>query len=305
MVKWLLIGLSFALPAIGQQHIPELSQFSVSGVFRNPAYAGSNEVFVSSFLAREKWTGIKGAPSLQALAVHSPLKNNKIALGGILTNERFGIQNTTSLFFDYTIRITFARSKLALGLRGGLSMYSERSDEIAPSDRYTPDPVYEPVPTSFLPNAGVGVYYYRKSFYAGLSVPLLLAYRHSGNNNRLEMYHNFTAYNYCGLAGFRIPVGDVAVVKPAVAINYTKSLVMYDANLSLALLNDKFDVGASYRNSKELIFTLLAKVNYQFRVGYAYDYSMGTLEKYRQGSHEIVLQYEFKYRISASNPRDF
>lgn len=303
--KYIAILCLLSHTAIAQQHVPEFSMFTLNGVIRNPAFAGSNEVFVSSLAAREKWTGIKGAPSTQALTVHSPLKNNKFALGGLVSNERIGWQNTTSLFLDYTFRITFARSKLALGLRGGVSMYSENNSEIALSDRTASDPVFTPVGTSFMPNAGVGVYYFRKSFYAGVSIPLLLAYRHAANANQMELYHSFNAYNYCGLAGFRIPVGSAVVVKPALALNYLAPNLMYDANLTLGILDEKINAGFSYRSSNELIATLLARVNYQFRVGYAYDYSLDPLEKYRKGSHELVLQYEFKYRISAANPRNF
>jgi len=40
-------------------------------------------------------------------------------------------------------------------------------------------------------------------------------------------------------------------------------------------------------------------------LGYSYDYPTGKLSTYSKGSHEIILRYEFGYKVSAANPRYF
>jgi len=35
------------------------------------------------------------------------------------------------------------------------------------------------------------------------------------------------------------------------------------------------------------------QVTNQLRIGYAYDYSISNLVKYNQGTHELMLRYEF------------
>ena len=50
------------------------------------------------------------------------------------------------------------------------------------------------------------------------------------------------------------------------------------------------------------------KVNEQLRIGYSYDTllpSDNNYSRYINGSHEIMLRYEFRYIIDAANPIDF
>jgi hypothetical protein len=38
------------------------------------------------------------------------------------------------------------------------------------------------------------------------------------------------------------------------------------------------------------------QVNNQFRLGYAYDYTITELTRYNSGSHELMLRYELGFR---------
>jgi hypothetical protein len=46
-------------------------------------------------------------------------------------------------------------------------------------------------------------------------------------------------------------------------------------------------------------------VNYQLRVGLAYDYGMNALNEYNRNSFEVALEYNFGYQIKAANPTIF
>jgi hypothetical protein len=46
-------------------------------------------------------------------------------------------------------------------------------------------------------------------------------------------------------------------------------------------------------------------VNNQIRVAYTYDIDLGRLGRYSNGSHEIMLRYEFRYKVEVINPLSF
>ena len=47
------------------------------------------------------------------------------------------------------------------------------------------------------------------------------------------------------------------------------------------------------------------QISDQFRIGYTYDYSLGYLSNYQNGSHEIAIIYDFRFRVKAVSPRYF
>ena len=46
-------------------------------------------------------------------------------------------------------------------------------------------------------------------------------------------------------------------------------------------------------------------VNNQLRIGYTYDFDLGKLGRYSNGSHEAMLRYEFRYKVDVVNPLIF
>jgi len=54
-----------------------------------------------------------------------------------------------------------------------------------------------------------------------------------------------------------------------------------------------------------LVGMLQCQVNYQIRMAYSYDFELGTPGRYMNGSHEIVLNYIFRYARKVIGPRQF
>jgi hypothetical protein len=65
-------------------------------------------------------------------------------------------------------------------------------------------------------------------------------------------------------------------------------------------------LGGSWRiDDNTLVGIVELQVNSQFKIGYSYDYNTGDLNTFNNGTHEIVVRYEFGYRVNANNPRYF
>ncbi len=276
------------------------SHYSFNGLAINPAYAGSHDMLSVSLSHRSQWMGFEGAPSYNIVGVHSPFKETKMGLGLLVMNESIGLRKYTGIYLNYAHRLTLGRGKLALGLKGGIS-----AGKFELIDLGNDDIVFGEKSSNYLlPNFGFGVYYYTGKVYAGLSVPLILGYR-TNEAGEVTIYHDFNKYAYYLTAGVKIDLADKWQIEPSGLIEYDKAGgVIADAGLSL-LFADALKVGASYRTKQAIVMLVDYKVTYQLRVGIAYDYGLNALNAYNRNSFEIALEYNFGYKIKASNPMIF
>lgn len=284
----------------GQHLFPVYSQYMLNGLALNPAYAGSRDALNISAGYRNQWVGFEGAPVSQTFSSHTPLRNRNIALGLLVFNEKIDVRNNLSIFTNYAWRFKAGRGRLAFGLKGGLTIRNANWNELN---------VHDPGDISFtessqdiLPNFGFGIYYHTDHFFAGASIPMFLS--DSLSNGKPAVYHDPNNYNYLFTSG--IVLGSQGFkVKPSVLVKYdSENPLQVDANLSFIFENFLW-VGGSYRVEDVLVGLVKFRINDQLRIGYTYDHSLGTLNKYNNGSHEIMLIYDFIYRAKAVSPRYF
>ena len=276
------------------------SHYSFNGLAINPAYAGSHEMLSVNLSHRSQWMGFEGAPSYNVFAVHSPLKKTSMGLGLLVMNESIGLRKYTGFYLNYAHRITIGRGKLAMGLKAGLA--TGKFDNI---DLGNDDKVFGEKSINFLlPNFGFGMYYYTRNFYAGISVPLILGYK-TNESGDVSAYHDFSKYAWYMTSGVTLKMADNWSLLPSALAEYEKSGgILAEGGLSF-LYKDVLKVGGSYRSKQALVLLLDCKLNYQIRVGLAYDYGLGGLNEYNRNSFEISLEYNFGYQIKASNPTQF
>ncbi len=292
----------FIFVSLSGQQFPGMSQYMFTGMAVNPAYAGSHEAFAASLLYRNQWIGIQGAPLTNMFSAHTPLKNHKVALGLTVYNESFGIQSNTGAFLNYAFRFRIGKGKFSLGLKGGMDMFDASWDEVKTIE--TNDESFMNPSTSYMfPNFGFGTYYYSNRFFFGLSVPFIFSYKETSSGNGFEYFHEMDNYNYFITTGGTLINGNTLKIQPSVFVRYQKATGPQFDFTNFFVFNDLLWVGASYRMSEELAAILQYKVNKQLRIGYAYDYSLGYLNSYSNGTHEILLQYEFSFYVEAVNPR--
>jgi type IX secretion system PorP/SprF family membrane protein len=276
------------------QHNVMFSQYMFNGLLINPAYAGSNDVLSATVVDRMQWVGFDGAPQTLSMSVHSPLKNKKLNVGLTFIKDHLGItdQNKISAFYAY--RIFFKKSSLSLGLDAGFDMIRNNWSKIQTT---TPGDVVFTAPYSQqnIPTTGFGAYYKAEKFYAGASVPDLFYF--GANNSNLFKPALLTA-------GYLFSISDDIKLKPSFLVKYIKHSPMeFDANLNAYFKN--IGVGFSYRTNDAIVFLLQYNVNMQFSFGYSYDLTLSRLSTYVRGSHEIMLKYEFGYKINPQSPRYF
>ncbi len=296
----ILFCLVLAIGLEAQEKALLYSHYSFNGLAINPAYAGSREMLSISISHRSQWMGFEGAPAYNIAGLHTPFKNTKMGLGLLVMNESIGLRKYTGIYVNYAHRLTLGNGKLSLGLKGGISTGKYELIDLGGDDV-----VFSEKSSNYLlPNFGLGMYYYTRKFYAGLSVPLILGYE-TNETGDVTAYHDFNKYAYYLTAGITFDLADNWQLQPSGLVEYDKAGgVIADGGLSL-LFKDALRVGASYRSKQAIVMLLDYKITYQLRVGIAYDYGLNELNTYNRNSFEIALEYNFGYQIRAANPTIF
>lgn len=287
------------MPSVRAQSHPVYSQYMFNGLALNPAYAGSREILSLSALYRwSQWQGYEGAPATQTLTGDFPLRNPQIALGLLVYNDQISIYRQTGVFASYAFRVKLGGGKFSLGLQAGFEQM--REDESNIRTIQTPDPMFNgEIHKTFMPNVGVGAYYYTSQYFVGFSLPQLLAYSPNtadGYKGKLSL-DNIMLYG-----GMTFTIDKDFKVRPSTLLQYTEKGILCDLNCNVILFpEDRLEIGVSYRSTSTLVAMAEFRINPQLCVGYAYDHAFG-IPNANNSSHEIMLRYEFKFRVKAENP---
>jgi type IX secretion system PorP/SprF family membrane protein len=317
-LKYFFIVLCFFIPGgLHGQGVPDsarislgypiYSQYLHNGLMINPAYAGSREALSAVLSYRMQWMGTPGAPVLQSVSLHSPMKNDRVALGLKAQFMQYGVTRSTSVYAVYAYHIRVGNGKLSFGLKAGVDM--SNTDYTGLLLTNMGDPVFTNDEKPYiLPNVGAGIYYFSKRLFAGFSVPSFLSYKRTDKGST-QAYHSFNEYDIIFSAGGLITISQTFKFKPSVLVDYslqeTKKLNQLDINSNF-IIADLVWIGASWRTSEEVIIGLLqVQPTPQLMIGLSYDYPIGRMNTYSKGSSEFILRYEFGYKVSAANPRYF
>lgn len=304
-----LILLISALPVleVRAQQDPMVSQYPFSGHFVNPGYAGSHEYANLTLIARKQWVGFEGAPFTSYVSFDSPVKKLNIGYGALLSHDRIGVTYRTEVAGTFAYHLKLGdNATLSAGLRAGVTYYQAKLSDLLIWDQN--DQVFaNDINGKVLPNAGLGLYFYTPRFYAGLSIPGVLSYRTGNFLNISSANVPYLDRHYYFMSGFAIPVNENVDIKPAVLIKYIENAPLQaDYNLSVYLYKTIW-VGASWRTGDGVLGMVEYQATKNIRIGYAYDASLTNMSKYNNGSHEIMLAWDFvkDEHIRYKSPRFF
>lgn len=305
-IWFLLLLLLVCRTTVYSQQGPLMSHYMFNGLLLNPAYAGSKEYVSTTMLYRKQWAGIEGAPVTYNGSVHGLLKKKKLGLGALIQQDKIGVTKQTDFYGMLAYHLPVGLGKLSIGLQAGLSNFSSEVVNLTywdPGDKVFAYNTF----SNLLPNAGLGAYYYRDLFYAGISAPYLISYdpNESSSIETSVPVHRMTRRYYV-TAGGVIETEKELKFKPSMLIRYESGApLQYDLNLNM-LINDIFWIGASYRSDESIIALFEYQISRKLRVGYSYDYTLGELGNYSSGSHELMIGYDFGFPVTKmKSPRYF
>lgn len=289
----------FALSFRAFARFPEFySQYMFNKLAINPAYAGSAEALSVTTLYRDQWVNFEGAPVTKSLNFHLPVSQKKIALGMSVIHDKIGVTSNLDWVGDYAYRIPTKFGKIALGLRAGILVTHNNWNDIETTEEA--DHVFSENTSVIIPKFGFGAYFYNDKMEYGISVPHLTAQNSYPQLNEAVTYipvYLYGAYEY--------RLNDNFSLKPSLLVKSIKTIpFQIDIN---AMLNYKksISIGGSFRTNNTIVGLIKYDANAQLSIGYTYDYSVSEISGYNKGSHELMLNYTFKYPSKATDLKDF
>lgn len=285
------------------QHTPITTQYLFNGLLINPAYAGSREALTANLTCRQQWVGFEGAPQTGLLSLHSPVPSTKLSFGLMVAADRIGVSRQTAVMSNYAYRVRLGSGKLAFGLGAGLKMQHHAWSTVV-----TTDPGDEQFladsPRQMSPEFSGGVYWANKQYFVGLSLPVLprtiVTADSTGNRGRL-----LEGGQPMLTAGTVFAATEGIKLKPSFLLRKASGAsIQGDLNLNV-IWRDRFWTGLSWRSNDALCLLLEFLPTQQLRLGYSYDMGLGRLAHHHQGLHEVMIQYEFGFRVKAKDPRYF
>jgi type IX secretion system PorP/SprF family membrane protein len=272
---------------------PMYSQYMFNMLGVNPAYAGKRDATSLNFFQRRQWLGLSGAPQTTSVSLDGISNQNKIGWGVQFYDDKLGVEKADgiNLMMSTHVQIT-DEGILSGGLSLGLMNY--RIDLMNVQGRFTPsDPAFYSNFNKWLPNVGLGLYYSTDKFYAGISIPNVLKSRVSAFDVMNSGIQKVNSTHLFFNTGYVFDINDEIKLKPSTMIKVVGGApIQADLNANL-WLKDIIGLGFSYRTGDAMVAMFETQINENFRVGYAYDMNISPLKYYNNGTHEIMIRYEF------------
>ena len=302
---WFVFGLVLFLTDFYAQQDPQYTQYMYNMNVVNPAYAGSRGTLSLGLLGRSQWTSVDGAPKTATFAVHAPV-GKKVGMGFSVIADEIGPVKEQNIYVDLSYTLTTSEEgRLAFGLKGGITLQDiNLLSVVLPQDPN--DPLFDDNVNEVYPNFGAGVYYYTNKFYVGLSVPNILRSTHFEKSGGIiteaseEMHYFLTS-------GYVFDLSSTLKFKPSLMFKgVTGAPVSIDVNANF-LLYDRLELGASYRIDDSLSALINFAVTPDFRIGFAYDYTISEFSNLNPGgSYEGILLYDIDFsKKNLKSPRFF
>jgi type IX secretion system PorP/SprF family membrane protein len=299
----LLIFLVIPLSLSGQL-TPYTNQYVLNPLTINPAFAGNRGVLNAAAFYRKQWVGIKGSPETMSLTVDAPFRDNKMGWGLNVINDKIGVTKETQFSANYSYKIDLEKGNLSFGLGAGLIITNTAWSDLVvldPGDEY----LLIDSKVFVVPAFSFGTYYSGQKYFAGFSIPKLVGYKFDFDKNKYVLNNNMSDYYYLFNTGYLFDLSSNLKFLPSALLVFSPGdKILYDINAHFRVM-DRLWLGASYRNNRSISGMFQFQLTDQIKFAYTYDFDFAKLRTYSSGSHEIMLRYEFRYKVEAISPLNF
>ncbi len=295
-----LLSFGAMMPSFAQQDA-QYSQYMFNGLVINPAFAGSKQGSSLTMFYRTQWVGFEGHPVSQSVSYHQPFYFNKAGFGLHIQNDRIGLEQKTSAISSWAYRINSKKYTISFGLQAGIQSYS--LDQARLNTQDDDDQTFYPnVSGVVMPDIGFGVYYKSKQLYVGFSVPHILETEIDVNNYQANLEMAKMYRHYYATTAYRWKINRDWDLIPSVLVKTDGSSIS-PTSIDLTshiMFQDKIWGGATYRFDDSFSFQLgtnldqlSKKFEEKIKIGYAFDLTTSSFSAYNNGSHEIMIMYDF------------
>ncbi len=284
------------------QQLPQFAYGSLNPEFYNPAVSGITKSINASAIGRTQWLNITGHPTAQALSFSSYIPNLHGGLGLLILNSQQGVQKNTYAMVGYSFIAGNKNHRFGFGVRGGIIQSTiDGAKLLAPDGFYSGSIISHndgllPLNSvsAIAPEFSTGIFYLNKIMNVGITGSHLLnpTLKYSSNSGKLSVDE---VRNISGSISFLINREKTISIKPAAFLKYNFNEFQSEGSIMLGYKKSGW-IGVGYRgmsskNPDALIGFLGINLSPDFKIGYAYEYSISKLSSANDGSHELMLHY--------------
>lgn len=241
---------SFSL-SMAQQY-PVFSQYYFNELVINPAYAGNHVQLSLTAMYRNQWVNFPGAPKTFSITGHTSMAKNKVGVGLMVNHDEIGSYKNEHIYASYSYKIHFPEATLSMGLQAGINLLGADYSKL---DLQNPgDAAFYNILNVVKPNFGAGLFFTKKNFFVGFSVPFIL-------NNKIAnsvegLLGQLTEARYYFLrSGVVFPIDGMKKVKmnPSILLRTQEGQPLsLDVNTAF-IFYDVFSAGVSYRSDRKSV----------------------------------------------------
>jgi type IX secretion system PorP/SprF family membrane protein len=299
----ILFFLLIPMGAFGQL-TPVTNQYILNPLTINPAFAGNRGVLNIAAFYRKQWVGISGAPETMTFSMDAPFFDEKVGLGLVIVNDKIGVTKETQFITNYSYKIDIGEGKISFGLGAGVTTTNTAWSDLIVLD--PGDELYLNDSRLFIiPNFSFGTYYTYRDHFAGFSIPRFLTYNYNFDKNKYSVKIDPGNYNFLLNYGYLVRLTQKIKFLPSTLLTLSPGQKpLFDINAYFNYV-DRFWGGVSYRNGRSVAGLFQFEVNNQLKIAYTYDFDISSIGKFSNGSHELMLRYEFRYKVNVANPLIF
>ena len=278
------------------QQIPFYNHHFINPFIYNPAYTGYTENVNTYLVRNSRNSSFDGGAINNYLTVDGALKDGKFGLGLSVAYQTQGIQQQlgAGLSYSYLLKINDNNS-----IRAGVQIgfLDNQLDAAAINVEMTDDPFLQELSRNKLTyNGTFGLLYTWKTTRIGFSIPQLIGNKveyGTGDNRgfyQLERHYMLNLSHQINLTKDKN-----WSLTPNVLLRYLPGLSpQYDV-LVKADHRKWAWLAVGYKSDYAVEINAGVKVLNGLKLGYSYEYLIGSLNAYRSGmNHEILLGYTFK-----------
>ncbi len=282
----------------------------MNGFILNPAMAGSDGFTSINTTTRQQWIGFRDAPQTYSASWQTrimqrsyriighpvresnmllPSTKGRVGLGAYAINDSNGNMARTGLQFTYSYHIIMGNNQLSFGLAGKLFQYRIAEENLTFGRDQDPLVNAGIRDVGYIPDVDFGMYLTNAKYFIGASVNNIFQSKVNigGNTSDIRVLRH-----YWLMGGYRLPAGSNIAIEPNIMLKTTEQWIpQVDLGAKVYLLDD-FWAGLAIRTDGSVI-TLLGMRSKGLFIGYAFDFSFSSIQRFNYGTHELSISYKF------------
>lgn len=283
----------FSDRAATAQQYPVFTQYYFNELVINPAYAGNHVQFSATAMYRNQWINLPGAPRTYSISGHTSLVKGRVGVGVLVNHDEIGSYSNDHVYGMYSYMLRFKNSTLAMGIQAGVNMVGA---DFSSLDLQNPDDASFAAFKGLKPNFGAGIYYNKKNYFVGLSIPFIInsaVAKSSFEGILSEIIQRRYYFLHTG-AIFDVTRDKKIKWNPSILVRSQEGQPLSADFNNAVIFYDAFSLGVSVRSGDSFITFVSLKLSEKFYFSYSYDLTSSGLNKFSNGSHEFVLNYRAK-----------